>query len=77
MGPPTTPYPFLTFPQKKNTPKTKKIELKFTCRELKFPMERNIECPNTLDLAQKLPLTPCGDDLKFTMEASSFPTQGV
>jgi hypothetical protein len=40
-------------------------------------MERNIEFPNTMDLAQKLPLTPCGDELKFTMEASGFPTQGV
>jgi hypothetical protein len=75
MGAPTTPYPFLTFPPKTHThtQKKEKKKLKLTC----VIPNGNIEFPNTMDSAQKLPITPCGDELKFTMEASSFPTQGV
>jgi hypothetical protein len=37
-------------------------------------MERNIEFPNTMDLAQKLPpLTPCGDELKIHNGSIKFP----
>jgi hypothetical protein len=78
MGPPHHPLPISHFSTKEKHTKNKKKELKFTCRELKFPMERNIEFPNTMDLAQKLSPSPhSGDELKFTMKASSFPTQGV
>lgn len=69
---PPHPTHFSLFHKRKTHQKQKKIELKFTCRELKFPMESNIEFPNTRGLVQKVPHLVMS--WKFIVGRSSFPT---
>ncbi len=74
-GSPHHPLPISHFSTKEKHTKNQKKELKLTCRELKFPMEKKHRVSQHNGFSPIA--SPSPHVVMSTMEASSFPTQGV